>query len=208
MNPSRTAAIRTDVTAFFACAALTACVYLIAVRPTLGSQARATEDYHQYQARSQRSDELARQVASMEKANAELRLQLESSRFQLRKITEVNSALDELANLARTHNVEIDQIASGDPIQGSVLAMAPVKLTAAGSFADVVAFLDQLEQSHPEIASTKFAIEAIRDPQPASSENAGVPGSRTRLTMSLEWYAEPAGAPPGRRATNGGTPAR
>lgn len=184
--------VRIDAMALGACAGLTALVYLAAIRPTLGSQARASEDYQQYQTRSQQADDLARRASELEKASLALRKSLDASRVKLRKITEVNATLDELANLARSHQVEIEAVSSGEAQQGTMLAMAPVKLAATGTFADVVAFLCDLEASHPEISATKFAIEAMRDSDkpPATQDR---PGSRTRLTMSLEWYAEPAG---------------
>lgn len=205
---NRTGAIRTDAIALAVCGSLTALVYLVAVRPTLGSQARASETYQHYQTRSQQSDELARKAAQLEISASDLRKRIEQSAVKLRKVTEVNAILDELANLARSHNVKIDQVSSGDPVQGSVLAMAPIKLTAAGAFPDVVTFLVELERTRPEISTIKFSLDAIRDDDRASPENAQNPASRTRLTMSLEWYAEPAGAPASPSSKDAGTAPR
>jgi Tfp pilus assembly protein PilO len=205
---NRTGAIRTDALALSICAALTAGVYLAAVRPTLGSQARASENYAQYQTRSRQSDELARKASELEASLAVLKKKLDQSPVRLRSIADVNGVLDEIAKLAAARGVTIDQISSGEALQGTVLAMAPIRLSAAGSFSDVLGFLADLERTHPEVATLRFSIDADREGDPATPQNSGAGGSRTRLVMSLEWYAEPAGAGVKASGKSAGTPAR
>lgn len=205
---NRTGAVRTDAIALACCAALTAGVYLTAVRPTLGSQARANENYAQYQSRSRQSDELARKAAELEASLAALKKRLDQSPVRLRSIADVNGVLDEIAKIAASRGVTIDQISSGDALHGTVLAMAPIRLTATGAFPDVLGFLGDLERTHPEIATLKFSIDADRQGDTGTPQNTAAGGSRTRLVMSLEWYAEPAGAGAKEQSKSGGTPGR
>ncbi len=205
---NRRGSIRVDAAALAACAALTALVYAAAVRPALGSRARATENYQQYQSRTKQVDDLGRKAAELEASAAGLRKKIDASPVRLRSIMEVNAVLDELANMAKAHHVEINQISSGDAVQGAVLAMAPLKISATGSFPDVLSFLTEMEHGRPEIATIKFAIDADREAEETGSENAGTPGSRTRLTLNLEWYAEPTGAGAKSGAAPAGTPGK
>ncbi len=178
--------IAIDAAALGAIALVSAAVYFMSVRPYND----AIEERRQVElAVADAETALARVIADADRTRVSLRTALDElsrQRITLDPITQANTRVAAIANLASDRGVALSRIQPKDIKTGARFIALPIRLEGHGQWAGITGFIDAMHERFPDIAVIGLEL-GVQRPENNEPE-------RTTIACDLVWYAGPASA--------------
>jgi Tfp pilus assembly protein PilO len=177
-NPLRTI----DAAGLAVCVALTVGAYFVAVQPMLDRRSEIDTQRAQVDAERQAAALTAAKLAELRQHAARVEQAVASNPLRLQPMTQLNTWLAMIADLATKTGVQLDQLEPGAPVRAEHYVTVPIRLSGRGDYAASTRFLHQLHEAMPDTAveSMELAGHPRTPDQPAT------------FRFSLLWHASPA----------------
>lgn len=164
-----------------ACVAL---AYALGVHPVMDARKVAEREQARLEEAIARADQAELSVRTARRRVESLEARLADA-VRLQPAGALNERLSRLSAMADGYRLGIDRLSPAAARSGATWVEVPLSMGGTGGFADCLAFLSDLHESHPDVKVSGFRISGGAGP-----DGRALP---VQFGMDLVWYAEPAG---------------
>ncbi len=161
--------------------ALTIVVYAGLVQPVLRGRDVREAVSAQLATEHATARQLSAEAASFKRQADTLQRELDKSSVQLLRVSQTNSQLSRITNLAADAGLNVRAVVPGQPIPGNRYGAVPIQVDGNGSYAQCTAFFNRLHARLRDVGVQSFELSA----------NPAEPDSKAEFRFQLIWYVVP-----------------
>jgi hypothetical protein len=165
-------------------AACVALAYALGVHPVMDARKVAEREQARLGEAIARADQAELSVHTARRRVESLEARLAEA-VRLQPAGALNERLSRLSAMADGYRLGIDRLAPAAARSGATWVEVPLSMGGTGGFADCLAFLSDLHESHPDVKVSGFRLSGGAGP-----DGRALP---VQFGIDLVWYAEPAG---------------
>lgn len=172
---------RIDACGAGVCLALLAASYFGVVRPYLVAESQARDDAHELADLRHKQAERSAEWRATQQNLREVERTIAAMPFKLRAVSQVNSHLASVVELAKSAGLTVQDMSPGAPIPGKRSVSVPIRLRGTGGFLAATSFLRQLHARFVDTRVTAFTLNA----------DLGAVDAPASFSFELAWHAVP-----------------
>jgi hypothetical protein len=178
-NPSARSLFAIDLTALGSLAAITALVYVVAVRPVQERRLSVEQDRAKLEETQRNLQSLRDERAQLNSTLATMNRSRSQQRLTLEPLANANRRLATLAELAELASVKLNTLKPEQPLPGPRASTLPIRLSGEATWHSALAFLTSIHDRYPDTAIV--SIRLTSNPKDRTE-----PGP---FSCDLNWYA-------------------
>lgn len=172
---------RIDAGGAAACLIVLAVGYFSVVRPYLTGEARTRRERDDLVALNEQEAQRAAEWRTSQQDLQQIERSIAAMPFTLRPVTQVNSHLAQVVELAKGAGLTVQDMNPGSPVVGKRFISVPIKLRGTGGFPEVTEFLSALHARFVDTRVTAFSLNA----------DLGAVNGSASFSFELAWHAVP-----------------
>jgi Tfp pilus assembly protein PilO len=163
------------------CVLMAAAWYMLTVAPLQDARAARQSLWEELQPRLEKVGTLKYQARNQQRTLAAVGEQIAQGELQLRSVDQINQRIADITAAAGSFKLRLEEVKPGTPAAMQWFMNVPIKLSGAGEYPDLGAFLHALPSSFPDVAVVGFHVRG----EPESIDKT------PRFELNLVWYAAP-----------------
>jgi len=186
IDPKNWLCLRIDAVGAAGCVTFTLLIYFLGLAPLLDARTDLAAEQGTLSQQRQKSSHSEAAVAALKARLAEVEQALTKIQVRLHPARHVNQRIAQVAELAISNGLKIDDVQLGHSSGTSRYTSIPIALAGSGTYRTCTQFLHRLNQALPDTGVTVLELWG----NPRSDIEAAA------FRMELIWYAAPAGSGP------------
>src|SRR4051812_11888621 len=164
------------------CLGISAAGYFLGIAPAIAHVSERNADLAELANRQQQAVQAKKDLITTRKRIEEARKEVEELPLRLEPATVVNSRLNRVAEAASAAGVTLNEMQPQTAVDSQHYQTVPIRVTGAGSYPAVAAFLHTLRTQFPD---TAVVLIDAQNPSPGKENNVAT------FRLDLEWHTTP-----------------